>query len=54
MKNLNTMSQIMKEQNKKILSSGTPKLNAENIIVMSQKRISIDQPASEVKQDPLR
>lgn len=54
MKNIKIMAQIQNEKTKIINKEGSPALNEEGSIVMSKKRISIDQPASEVKQDPLR
>lgn len=54
MKNIKTMAQIQTEKSKSIEQKGKPGLNKEGSVIMSQRRISIDEPTSEVKQDPLR
>lgn len=54
MKELEIMAQIQTEKSKSIGSNGAPALDAEGVTIMSKRRISIDEPTSEVKQDPLR
>lgn len=54
MKDIKIMAQVQKEKSKSIELQGKPKLDKEGSVVMSKKRISIDEPTSEVKQDPLR
>lgn len=53
-KDIKIMSQIQTEKSKSVNINGVPALDEEGKVVMSKKRISIDEPASEVKQDPLR
>lgn len=54
MKDLATMSHIINIKTKEIKNSIQHPLDREGAVMASKKRISIDQPASEVKQDPLR
>lgn len=54
MKDLIIMSAIQVEEQKAINKAGIPALDAEGAAVMSAKRVAIDEPNTEVKQDPLR
>lgn len=54
MKNLKVMDEIQNEKRKEIAEGGNPAISDETREVMSRKKISIDQPYTEVKFDPLR
>lgn len=53
-KNINIMAQILAEKAKEIEAEGSPELNSGNAEVMGDKRMSLDEPMTEVKKDPLR
>lgn len=54
MKEMSVMASIISEKEKEIAAQGSPELNAENEDIMEEKRMSLDEPMTEVKADPLR
>lgn len=55
MTRLDTMSQIIEQKQAEVTGIGNPDLmDAENKAIMEQKRMSLDEPMTEVKKDPLR
>lgn len=54
MKDINVMAQILTEKQKEIQAEGSPSLDASNKEVFEAKRMSLDEPMTEVEADPLR
>lgn len=54
MHDIRTMAAVQSQKSREIERTGNPALDAEGVRVMKEKRMAIDEPASEVKYDPLR